>query len=433
MSISPGVAIAAATPTFRLGSTFYPSTAAGVGAVAVDVIALAGKATPWVAGISTAYQVGRLIVDAVKSDGSIFPVEFAPAAKPPTQTMSGWTYDANGFPVPPASIPANSRWAFDNQFFDDAESAAQAYVSAHYPLWTYQSYSISNTPIGRVVNAVVTCCGGGTSQNLGSIAVEDFSCPTGYTKSGSACNLSIPEEVKYPPDGMARVQVKPDGSGFQQDFRDPDQLPLDLPLPNIVSVLNTANNLETKLTVAPRTGGGISLQTEQQSIGTDGQTQTYRQLANFDNTGRVVETIASSRPGSIVTTTETTPTNFPTDYNRETTQLIVKDTLLDIKNGVGVVQPTPNTALETAITKLEEVPGQITSTSTGESPVSPVSILNPFTPAACQTIGYNFKGHQVTYDICPWVSKIQAILGAALYLLTGSILFSMFTRRPTGD
>lgn len=191
--------------------------------------------------------------------------------KNPLPTPEGWTAPVppSTTPTPPSTASADGRWTFDGQFFSDPESAAQAFVTAHYSQWTYQSYSITNIPNGRVVNAVVTCCGGGTSQNLTSIVFEDLSCPSGYTKSGTSCNLTNPTIVPEPSNN--NCQIIRTGNAYSTNSNDPDCA---TNLPTMSGSTVTPN------TVTTTRADGSSATVTINSDGTTTATETYPDIPN---------------------------------------------------------------------------------------------------------------------------------------------------------
>jgi len=93
--------------------------------------------------------------------------------------------------------------------------------------------------------------------------------------------------------------------------------------------------------------------------------------------------------------------------------------------------------LDDALSKLEDTKNEITGIPVGSDPVLSPSFFQPFTPAQCSVLSWSFSppgvaAQVVSYDLCPYVEKIRNVAGYGLYLLTAGLLFSMYTRRPSG-
>lgn len=265
------------------------------------------------------------------------------------------------------------------------------------------------------------------------IISSNGTCPSGYTLNadGVNCNVTSPNLVQKPAD--SNCQVKRTGNTFLIDGQDPDCVNS-----TVMSDITVSAN-----TVTTQRANGVTASVTIFPDGTATVSETYPDIAQNKTSVLTTSYSAPDASGNTHLTgvsVSTTPgvgtlnqgSGIGAGGATETTQTAVLNSLNDIKNGTGVVQPTPTASLETALGGFEGVAGEVTGISTGASPVASPSIFNPFVPVACTTLGWTFKGRTVVYDICPWVPKIQAVLGAALYLVTAGLLFTMFMRRPVG-
>lgn len=355
--------------------------------------------------------------------------------KDPLSTPTGWVE-----PVAPSVSPTPPL------------SGGAPVISIVYPsnFTSLQDYCASNNGAGQYYNAgpepTPTSPGGctllyGGTTYPGPYFSFNYStssvCPAGYSASGDNCNLTNPSVVMQPSNN--NCQIMRVGNTYSVPSNDPDCATTSPTMSGAASGTGTISMTRPDGSVAT-----VSINSD----GTTTATESYPDIAN-SKTNILTTNYSSPNPSTGETrltgvSTGSTPGvgillgsggdsgSKMVNYNLETTQTQIKTTLNDIKTGTGIVQPTQSTALETAMTALEGVADSITSTSTGESPVGPVSLFNPFVPAACTAPSWTFRGHEVSYNICPHVGTIQTILGAALYVLTGGILFGMFTRRPTG-
>lgn len=371
----------------------------------------------------------------------------------PLPTPAGWAAPVapSTQPTPPTtadviSLPGDTSQYNCTSQFQTYYNAGTSCTQRGQPCWELQDLSMVTTnPVGynhtcygalyaddvhnqyafNVAATQTSSGGGGTS------------CPAGYTLSSGSCTLSNAPAVQRPANN--NCQIVRVGNSYSAPDNDPDCATT---TPTMAGATVSSN-----MVTMTRADGSVATIVVNPD-GTTTATESYPDLPN-SKTNTLTTQYSAPAPGTGAVSltgmsTASTPGvgssagsapgdgKFPTDYNREFTQQTISNTLTDIKTGAGIVQPTEKPQLETAMTKLEEVKDSITSVSTGESPVGPVSVFNPFVPASCSVIGFNFKGHQISYDICPHVPQIQTILGASLYVITGGILFGMFTRRPTG-
>lgn len=102
------------------------------------------------------------------------------------------------------------------------------------------------------------------------------------------------------------------------------------------------------------------------------------------------------------------------------------------------ISDSSKTSVEDALKQRDELKDYVANMPK----IGPISdwtrIFQPFGTAECVPLTWTFnsvKGggaHTANFDLCPWVQTIQRVFGWAMYLLTGGLLFQMFTRRPDG-
>lgn len=429
--LQPGIATAGAISTYRVGSTFYPLTASGALGAAVDVAMLAGRVTPWIGGLTLAYQIGKFVVEGLDSSGAVVPLNVLPAglAQSPASvaSWSGWTYDtATKTWLPPSSVVSVVEY-YPQGLSSIFHPTPQAACDYYRELVVLPPITVSDLGIYSGTMHYFSC---GSKYIL-----PQGSCPSGYSGSGT-CVLANASLVKYPSDNAPSVIAKADGTGFALDSRDPDNALAPGTLPAIFESSGVVDGKNTRITVEPQTGGGLKVTTEQEILNSDGSISTYRQSVLTSAAGEVQSTTGANYPGGLAEQTSqstalaptATSGEFPTDYNRETTQLAIRDEL----QAVGEVA-TYDPALDTSTATLKAHydnnldAAKITDAMNGVGlPALPSFLFFPtFTAPACHAIGWTFQAREVSFDICPHVPTIKSIAAWILNLLAAGICFQM--------
>lgn len=138
--------------------------------------------------------------------------------KDPLPTPAGWNAPASGsiFPTPPSTTAGiygppymTVKGSFSTQSaacaaFDDA---THKYTSGGYLNTTQMTCVMTYTPTGA------------TTTPSGTINLT-LGCPSGYTLSGSTCNLTTSANVKKPADN--NCQITRSGNAYSVDPQDPD-------------------------------------------------------------------------------------------------------------------------------------------------------------------------------------------------------------------
>ena len=438
--VQPGIATAGAIQTYRVGSTFYPLTASGALGAAVDVAMFAGRVSPWITGLTLGYQLAKFVVEGLDSSGAVVPLNVLPAgllqAPPSTASWSGWTYDSVSKSWLPPAVLALAPvlvWCASGGC-----SPSQQYSSAQEYCDMVVGYV--GVPVRMDSATTATCAVGWTNPTYPTTYQttqfeNGVSCPVGYSVSGSSCILSNSSLVKYPSDDAPTVIAKPDGTGFALDLRDPDNASAPVTIPPYFQSQGVKDGRDTRVTVEPQTGGGLKVTTEQQIVGADGTVSTYRQAVITGADGKVISTTGDNFPGGLsAQTPQSTPLvptssgEFPTDYNREVTQLAIRDELQAVGESDALAPGSEADAValrnhydnHVDASRIDDVMGGV------GLPSAPSFLLFPtLTVPACHAIGWTFQGREVSFDICPHVPTIKSIFGWVLNLIAAAMMFQM--------
>ncbi len=438
--VQPGIATAKVISTYRVGSTVYPLDASGAMGAAIDIALLAGRASPWITGLTLGYQLAKFAVEGLDSSGAVVPLNVLPAglAQAPSSaaSWSGWTYDS----VSKSWLPPDTAVGFSvysptytgAPVYSSIESACSDSVrwsAAGYTFLTYSSSAISGN--GFSCSAMVHYYGLKTIFSYGLITQG---CHVGYSLIGGSCVLSNASLIQYPSDDAPTVIAKADGTGFALDPRDPDNASAPVSLPAYFQSQGVVNGRDTRVTIEPQTGGGLRVITEQQIINADGTVSTYRQTVITASDGAVQSTSGANFPGGLSEQTSqstalvpSTSVEFPTDYNREVTQLAIRDELQAVGESTALA---PGSEADAAVLR-QHYNGRvdaafIADTMTGSAlPSLPGFLFPEFSAPVCHAIGWTFQGREVSFDICPHVPTIKSIAAWILNLLAAAICFQM--------
>lgn len=434
-----------------------PASASSSAGTVATIGSMVMRASPWVAAASIAYEIYQAQADGKDAQGNSVPVNVLPSnasqVPAPGQTWSGWTKDAQGLWHPPQTVLPTIVSAppyytshgygpyatFDLAMqFIAGSSYATKYVFP--PPRSTIDRSIGTGLVRKFTFDIVGLDGlNYTSANgIYIYSSEVSSCPLGYVLSGANCSLSNELLTLYPSDNVPALKVKPDGSGFQNDLRDPDNSATPAIQPMQFYGVGQGNVLQ-RISIVPSPDhiGGMAIKTQAQELTSAGETVTYEQEVVVDNKGKVQNSSAKTLPGSIVNNTNvvnnpiapsTAPIpNMPTDYNRENTQLEIKNALSN-QSGLAAA---PNSQYNSVGSALDAYDASISGLSGGiDFPLPSFAVPDFFQPAACTPLSWTFGVYTMNYDICPYVPKIRDIGEYVLYLLTAVLLFQMFTRPP---
>lgn len=458
-----------------------PGVGTGVAgnAIVATAATMLGRANPWIAAISLGTPVMQYLLEKNGGDRLAIRAKDAPVPTPP-----GWTPNTSGIPSPPATsapIPGstynassaprgqqlmyeqidssgqNKAWATQSEacaamesrdpgyfgFYADPNDVTRCLASKNAPFggWGQGMYrSMTCSASGEVLGQGCTdysCPTGGTLS--GTSCVVAASCKSGYAMSQGYCTITDPWSVKWPADGIGTLQPKMDGSGFEPDPRDPDPAP-DQGTSN--EIHNPGRDYRqdqfgnpTSTSIEPQSGGGYKIDQRVQTTNNNQTTTTINNIT-INNAGSVTSISSTTVPGPIDAASPTaTPAaqkiEFPTDYNRENTQLAVKSKLDEIQAGTGAanapdyqVDQKKADMNQEVIDKADAIPGQYASDKGNWFSwvwTPPVGQCTPWVNS--------IHGQTVTWDVCPYVAKIRDVIGYLLAIATTWAVYLQIFRR----
>lgn len=262
-------------------------------------------------------------------------------------------------------------------------------------------------------------------------------CPAGYTLQGSTCALTNAAVVIKPSDGACPIVRA--GNSYSVDATDPDcsngQAPLfTTDATGVTHSLNDSFGSNFKFHI---NGDGsssiVSEVTDSATNTTKRRTVTAAPPASASVppvvTGVRDETIAGtgSQAGAVPSTGSVT-----SDPALAAAVAANTAAVNDLKNEIsatGEAAMVTGGAVSAAATLATEFANQasdVTKRADGFGlPSLPAFLFPHFAPATCTPLVWNALGHQVTFDLCPYVPAIKSIESWILYVLTAFASFSM--------
>lgn len=296
--------------TAQINGKYYGLTGAlnnpAVGAAVELGSTMLTKANPWLAGIGLGLTVYKIAEE-------LFPGQIV-AFRPGLVSEKVDTWPSNLPPSTLSVIPGTTYWRvhnFNGVWYGSQVDAANAFCATYNPPLTYDS--------------VNNYCSNGSIHG-GALSFDSYtsavSCPSGYTLSGSICNLSNANLVKYPSDGVVSLMVDATGK-FIADPRDPDGLPSNLAGISGQSSITqkSADGKQTQTTTANPDGSITYSTTNEYYDETDASTHQFTQNFTINNAGAVTN-YSSSNPSIQVVNGVAQPVSssnqvvFPSDYAR---------------------------------------------------------------------------------------------------------------------
>lgn len=181
--------------------------------------ALAQAAVGAAVGAVAFVGLGSLGGDTTQTGGSVphIPIDKNQIKQPP-----GWSRDATGNPTPPSVSPTVTGYYLKTYNIDltgtNADMAKQAgtYICVNILGRTFVSASFDTfNGLGQPTEGQLYCNPGGDRMYIGT----KLKCPTGYTLSGSTCNLSSASSVQKPLG--TPCQILRTGNSFAYDASNP--------------------------------------------------------------------------------------------------------------------------------------------------------------------------------------------------------------------
>lgn len=399
---------------------------------------------PGVDEITTDGSAGKVVVGcaAGETQCQVQDVDAQLNAKSALPTPPGWTP-----PVPPSiepSPPSSAATGGGNDLgappvpaFTCGDASAMTpgqiyYQAAQQRYWGVFSNGAPLTyPIPAGFSAACTCGHSSISNCLLAEKSSPLTCPSGYTLSGSTCNLSNASQVQKPSDG--RCTIKRDGNSFSADPRDPDcaVAPGITVSGSSLTINPVSGSVENKIIQFVPDGSGSITSSTPNADGTTTQRTVTFGPPNV-TTGQSVVTGTGERIFKGTGDQQGAPIGeLPTDYNREPTQQQIKSGIDDLNakldaTGVDSTLSAEKTAFDVAADAHEDLLETATSrTSSG------LDFTFGFpSPGACSPLQFAIPGavgRTLTIDWCVVQEPIKSIGSFIVWLFASLYLFGLGT------
>ena len=432
-------------PTAQADLNQGDAGAAAVGAGASGMLfALAGgAAVVGTGGIALAVFGFALLLNhenGAQSTKQNSPISIHLNPNTPLVTPPGWTP-----PVPPATQPTAPTTSSTTSIYQVAGQTFTTGIQACTS--TYNSWCSNtgcNSPVYTDTNSTTGMCTAKRNDD-GSTKTTTvnklLSCPTGYSLSGSTCNLTNSAAVTKPK--KDKMEIKRTGNSFEVD---PQINPADIiqsdkleVTPTKVTVKHT-NGSKSEITI--NTDGTSTLKITEVN-NTNNTTNVYNtnfsapdSSGNVQSTGSTTNTFngtgtATSTTPNTTPSTGTTPSlELPTDYNRESTQQEIKDLLkCDDCELPADVSEADQQKINDEIKKSTDMLNDIEGDYAGFKNLGWSNWVPTFPTGQCSPITGDIAGQHVSWDLCPHVQKLNELIGWLMNLFGAWTLTSMFFRR----
>lgn len=287
-------------------------------------------------------------------------------------------------------------------------------------------------------------------------------CPAGYVVTGMPATCVLDNPRAAAPDNKQDFQRT--GAVISPFTGDDKPSGFD----GHVSTTSTSNDTVTvsgadasgnpvRFSIQALSNGGSLVKTSVQKTDANGSTYTHHQFVSVGASGIVESTSVNDTAQAISYNTATNQydltgadtaiappasatVNFPSDYARSGEAATAAQSIISANAADAAQVPfaASNATLDAAMAAHALVPSEIAAVQTGSDLVVAPSLFQPFTPAECSPLSFNFGSpntggtYAISLDVCPHVATIRNIFSWVLYLLTAALLFQMFTRRPDG-
>lgn len=474
------------------GSKWYVP-AVGTGVAGSRVLATAatalGRANPWIAALTIGTPImkhiletrgGGEVVIAPTADSLPSPAGWPSADNPPvnappvggtqvgnigdvipaTPPVSGVLVWFNGqtsvsYPTPDAACRSSSYFKFHT--FVDVRNERQSYGQTIAECWGLYNGTGQPTLITQVIgnqstlyscpsgysvsgtNCVLSACPQGSSPLNGGCYTSP-TCPVGYAMNhGDTCILAenATNKVKWPAgtnDGARAYIPDPVNNGqWMPHPRESNPLPQGLSDSDIKSGLINAGQTYTKdaygnpvsTTIIPNLSGGYTFNQQVQTTNNN-QTSTTTNTYTTNVQGAVTNVSSVTNNGPITNVSNNYTVDIPNDYNREATQL-------KIYTGEGAPD-APNHA-QTVTQKVTDMNKSITDLL---DPIADQYTSDKgkwfswvWTPPVgqCEPITGSVHGKTVNWDLCPYVAKVRDVIGWIFAIFGAWVIYNEMFRR----
>lgn len=377
--------------------------------------------------------------------------------KKPLVTPSGWTpanpgtsnTGSNPQPLPPSTMPLKATWVIDGSSttYDthvkalDGVCAPKAGTSPlGYPETTKftgkgsRSSAAMDQSEPTSGSTSVYCEFSGSYSGFsgsGKSITKQASCPDGYVSSGSECTLNNAASVKKPADQSCSIMRA--GNTFTVDPQDPDcdTMAATMPTPTTVKLkkanevmeatINPDGTVTTKMSGPDGTGNTQTTTVKFGGPNTDmGVPATGQSEATTAGQGELNDPNAPIAPGPKL--------ELPTDYNREPTQQAIKTDIGKIKDELTKTGEDLSAAKAGYDAQKTSIENSLKGDAGGwfESLKAKwYSFQPPIESAGCTPLTQSFKSISFTWDFCPAVNVIRALLGLLAYFGTLAALWQI--------
>lgn len=305
-------------------------------------------------------------------------------------------------------------------------AACSAYAGCGLPTSTTKSCGSATVSGTTCVQPVGIYPNGSCPHATWNLPMSKF-CPSGYSDTGVEC-------IKTASSGSVAGQLPqtegykyPDMIAGQPVLRD---MPTSAAKPIVQDKsIAVAGNPNQTVQVSPMGDGGVQI--TRRTFNPDTQT-TKIETIQIDSAGKVTANSDVDVAGNVIGASSSTMTiEFPTDYNRESTQQQAVEKLEEIKSGASAPD-APDYEVEAKSAemkddlqqKAEAIPGQVA----GDKFLWFSWVWTP--PIGnCVPWSNTVHGQSVTFDICPYVDKVRSAIGYLLAVLSGAAVYSQLFRR----
>lgn len=371
--------------------------------------------------------------------------------KKPLAAPSGWTEASPGTsntgsnPQPTNTAPAPSpQVMWTGHLVSNGAPLSKASASEFADVWSKDHAAVQKTLFVAVIKAepapwdpaqLLVRYSFKTGTDPTTYEAGDYApgsksstCPSGYSISadGKSCTLTDPAAVKKPADSNCAIVRT--GNTFGTDPQDPDcsTMAATMPTPSTIQLKKNNETLEATINAdgsvtTKMTGPDASGNTETTIINFAPPTGSMGVPATGTSNTTTQGTGDLNNPGVQVPKLE-----LPTDYNREATQQAIKADTAAIKDALKANGEDLSAAKAAEQAQKTAIENGLKSDAGGwfESLKAKWYSFNPpIESAACTPLTQSFKGTSFTWDFCPAVNVIRALLGFLAYFGTLAALW----------
>jgi len=421
---------------------------AGAGALSVFMGVTAGAAIAVSGGLALGVLGAAILIKNGTSPPSTpigSPIQIRLNPKVPLITPEGWISPTGSAiqPTAPSTGTLHDGFTFNFITYTTETAVRTAVLSAtpagHHAIYTIDPYDSDLMHVDKYNSS---------DEYIGSSAYRATkTCDTGYTIAGTApsqtCNLSDTTAVIKPKKGVQEI-IRKDDNTFQTD---PQINPSDVLPSSIVNV--TSDTVETH----DATGASSKVK-----LNSDGTSEVTLKTPNTDGTTTINKTTFSAPDSStgesavtgtsksIVQGTGTEETTDPatgldiSSLNKEATQQQIKDKLTSIESQLKCTGPDCEQPANEHTTQKADVDAEIKKVTdklaeygeggeTIEDTYGWSDWVPEFPTSSCTPITGNIRGESVSWDLCPYIGKLNELIGWLMSVFGAWTITGIFFKR----